>query len=259
MSPLPGMPQSEPLAVWRALDDQQDLLDLLEQDWMEGRLAADDFANQRAFLAAICEAVLHPDRQTPGLRMDIPLAFVERMARPCQSFTPEVIDQIDAEMMDQFENMEESAYWQRQERLWGLVSQGDLDGARALVFEQLLDGLQSQSMAYAMTAVWELQQHRLVDYPEALSVPGNAHLTMDLIIPTAVALALTCSQIGGCSDNHFLVIALCSWPDRGPCRPPLDLYQAIDQLMTGLEIQYFNHLLDEVERELRERAHVTRP
>ncbi len=259
-SPLPVLNEGRTLTVWQALEGQDDLLEALEQDLMAGRLSAEAFEEERGLWSAICESVLYPERQPPDLRTDIPLAFIRRMEYPCQSFTPALLDQIDEEMAAEFDmSLEEAEHWQRQDRLFQLVSQGDRETARALVFEQLLDALQSQSMSSAVWAAWQLQQHGLIDFPDELAVPEHGQIMIDLIVPTAAALALTCAQIGGCSDNHPLVISLCVWPGRGPCQPPLDLYQAIDQLLTGSEIQYFNHLLDEVERELRERVYAESP
>ena len=256
--PLVELASDGPRAIWQALDQQSDVLEVLEEELMEGQLTVEAFEAEQELWAALCELLFYPDRQMT--KTDIPLAFIERMEGPCQSVTPAVLQEITERWEAKLpRTQEELERYQQEDPLRQFMQAQDLDGARALLFDQMLEGLASQSLSTVMTSTWNLQQYQLLDLSPESEDAGEWIHRFDLIVPTAVALALTCSQIGGCADNHPLLMFLCSFPERGACRPPLDLYQAIDQMLTGAEITYFNRLLDHIERELRERTHATRP
>ncbi|MGY6629919.1 MAG: hypothetical protein ACXIUL_02825 [Wenzhouxiangella sp.] len=249
---------SDQRAIWRVLDEGNDLLEELERELLEGQLTVDAFEAEQELWAALCEVLFYPDRE--AINVDIPLVFMERMERPCQSVTPELIDEIRERWEANFpQTQEELDRYQQEDRLFQLMQAQNVDGARAFLFDQMLEGLAAQSLSMVMESTWQLQQNRLLDLSSDSTEVDEWSRRFDLVVPTAVALALTCSQIGGCSDNHPLLLFLCGFPGRGACGPPLDLYQAIDQTLTGAEIAYFNQLLEHIERELRERINATGP
>jgi hypothetical protein len=59
----------------------------------------------------------------------------------------------------------------------------------------------------------------------------------------AVSASLFCSYIGGCGKAHPIVMNLCFQFHDLPCaRVPLDVYDAIDQILTGHEVEIFNEM-----------------
>lgn len=55
----------------------------------------------------------------------------------------------------------------------------------------------------------------------------------------AVAAALVCNRIGGCSATNPMVLQVCALLPERPCFRPNNISDAIEQAMTGFELAHF--------------------
>ncbi|GAB4172316.1 MAG: hypothetical protein Kow0020_07240 [Wenzhouxiangellaceae bacterium] len=96
----------------------------------------------------------------------------------------------------------------------------------------------------AFLTVSDLVNARLMSFDDLkmLSIPSMVNV-MD-----AVAVYLFCQRHGGCIGTNALVLRVCYNPDVYCIRPPRDLYDALDQRLSGAEREAFNKVVADFER-----------
>ncbi|MEX0914764.1 MAG: hypothetical protein WDZ60_02630, partial [Wenzhouxiangellaceae bacterium] len=82
---------------------------------------------------------------------------------------------------------------------------------------------------------------------EELPIDGAvSELFADVEVMIAVGASLYCAQLGNCSGNHPVTLALCfQFRDR-PCNNPGNIHHAIEQILTGRELTAFYKMHGEI-------------
>jgi len=123
----------------------------------------------------------------------------------------------------------------------------------------LRDALDSVRYMAVVESTWILGTRNLLDplIPESTADtrfgigPQNG---LSILTFEAVAAALMCRRIGGCSSTNPLLLNLCTLSVERPCYRPNSIFDAADQILTGFERQHFYHYLNQIETLLVQRT-----
>jgi len=244
---------SAPTPLERAFDNQISLIEGVSEMALSGTWNYDGKAKNLALWDNVCE--LGNERVSALIaRSDDWVALTERLERFCQGFSStsqEIDDFLEVEIVDRAAGVNERAALEDSLETLGA------DGATRLAVSELSHALDTLNYARVLEVVWFLgiyrfegQSEQFVLYQRPPSVETNL----------AVASAILCGERGGCEHDHPITLSLCLQFRDLPCtRPPTDLYDAINQILTGHEIETYNSMTSGLTRLLNEYRRLPTP
>ena len=114
------------------------------------------------------------------------------------------------------------------------------DSATRRAIYELSDALDNSNYARVVEIVWFLGIYQFDGVSEEFQIYTNRPKVETIF---SVAASIHCNYIGGCHGKHPVTLNLCFQFEDLPCsRPPNDIFDSINQILTGHEIDTFNQM-----------------
>ncbi|MGY6632013.1 MAG: hypothetical protein ACXIUL_13525 [Wenzhouxiangella sp.] len=217
-------------------DQSLPLADSFERMAVEGRWTYDDSIQNLILWQFLCDAGDHRLSQLvdePGNSE----MLQKRVGRLCDGFAEkqqEMDDLTDVEGEERLEGIN------RRAALENSLSELGPDLATRAAIAELSRALDVADYAGALGAVWFLGVFQF-DGASPEWVVYTRQPNVETIF--AVTSSIFCSAIGGCDGTHPVTLNLCLMFPWLPCgQAPDSIYHAIDQILTGSELETFNEM-----------------
>lgn len=162
------------------------------------------------------------------------VADIEKLCADYDSVMQAIEDVLEVEEIEREFGMDERT------RLESSLEDFGPDFATRSAIAELAQALDALNYARALEIVWFLGLFDFAGVSEELSVYSRRPNPETVF---AVTTAIFCGNIGGCDSDHPLTLNLCFLFQDLPCgRAPASVYDAIDQILTGHEIDTFNEM-----------------
>jgi len=126
----------------------------------------------------------------------------------------------------------------------------DVDEDRAADFlaNELDRALQQGSLSRTLGLLGQLHARNLISIRDRNGDTVLPPIASEVKVTEALAAYLLCQRIGGCGASNALVLRLCYGLELWECTTPRDLYDALEQLLSGQERFLFEDRRAQVER-----------
>jgi len=161
----------------------------------------------------------------------------ENVARLCSGYDAKR-QELDEHL--EVENMERMEGVNRRAALENSLDELGPDGATITAVAEISRSLDESDYAGVIGAVWFLGHYSFDGVSSELAVYSHRPNVETMF---AVSSSIFCSSIGGCDGSHPVTINLCMMFPWRPCgRAPADIHDAIDQILTGTDVDTFNQM-----------------
>lgn len=114
------------------------------------------------------------------------------------------------------------------------------DSASRQAISELSSALDNSNYAQVVEIIWFLGIYKFDNVSEEFRIYTNRPSVETIF---SVAASIYCNYIGGCYGQHPVTLNLCLQFDDLPCsRAPRDVFDSINQILTGHEIDTFNQM-----------------
>lgn len=124
----------------------------------------------------------------------------------------------------------------------------DDDSAADFLAEELDRVLRQGSLDGTLGLLGQLYARNLISITDRNGEPFLPPIASEVKVTEALAAYLLCQRMGGCGASNALVLRLCYGLELWECTTPRDLYDAIEQLLSGQERFLFEDRRAQVER-----------
>ncbi len=237
---------ADPTPFEQTFDYQLPLVEGIDAMALSGQWNYDSKAKNLAVWENLCSV----DKEQVSMlsaQSEAPTTLPERVERFCAGFSSisqEIEDFLEVEIVDRAAGVNERAALEDSLETLGA------DGTTRLAVSELSRALDSLDYAKVLEVVWFLGVYQFEGLSQRFVLyqhPPNVETNI------AVASAIFCGHIGGCAGDHPITLSLCFHFRALPCSsPPTDLYDAINQILTGHEIETYNSMTTRLTRLLSE-------
>lgn len=228
--------EEQAIPVEEAFDYEQSLLVSINEMGLSGRWSYDEKVKNLAVWEGLCLA--RDDSKSTLIdgsdESDALLADLEKLCEDFSAVPPEVDDFLQVEI---------------DERALGINDRADLemsldelgpDAATVLAIQDLSRALEALDYARTLEVVWFLGIYNFDGASEEFKIYQRQPRVETIF---AVSASVFCNYLGNCRESHPVVLNLCfQFPDRPCFRQPVDIYDAVGQILTGYEIETFNEM-----------------
>jgi hypothetical protein len=229
-------PSSEARRMQEVFAYSLPLVEAFEQMAVEGVWSYDDQVLNVGMWQFLCEAGDYQLSAFQGESRDAG-ELRENVATLCHGFDAkrqEIEDFVEVEAEERMAGVN------RRAALENSLDALGADGATIVAVAELSRALDAMDYAGVVGVAWFLGHYHF-DWQSAdltvYSHPPNVETIF------AVSSSIFCGSIGGCSGSHPITINLCMMFPWLPCsRRPADVHDAIDQILTGTQLDTYNEM-----------------
>lgn len=230
------------MPISEALEDRTPLVEAINEMALRGQWSYDDKAKNLAIWESLCSArddslsSLIDEEGSPSGNS----ATFDSLCKDFSSVQQEVDDFIRLEIDERARGVNERA------RLEESLDKAGPDDATVIAVSELSRALRSFDYARVLEIVWFLGVYDFSGSSSEYSLYSR-----NPSVPTmfAVSASIFCTYIGGCGTEHPVSLNLClQFPERPCSRYPVDIYDAVDQVLTGAEVETFNTMQNSLVR-----------
>lgn len=217
-----------------ALEENTPIVEAINEMALKGQWGYDQKARNLALWESLClagEERLSSLINEEGSPSDIRTGL-DTLCKDFQTVKQEIDDFIRVEIDERESGSNDRA------RLEQSLEDMGPDAATVFAISELSKALQSFDYAKALDVVWFLGVYDFSATSSEFSLYSRTPTVPTIL---AVSASLFCTYVGGCGREHPVSLHLClQFPERPCSKNPVDIYDAIGQVLTGAELETFN-------------------
>jgi hypothetical protein len=228
--------EGQAVPVEKAFDYEQSLLESVNEMGLSGQWTYDERVKNLALWEHLCHA---RDERISTLieepeRSGALIASLDKLCEGYSSVSTEVDDLLEVEVDERARGVNDRA------ELETSLQELGPDAATVFAIHELSSALEALDYAGALEVVWFLGNYNFNGVSDEFRIYQRKP-SVEAIF--AVSASIFCNYLGKCGEKHPVVLNLCfQFPDRPCSAPPVGIYDAVDQILTGYEIETFNQM-----------------